>query len=131
MLIGRTNDRHGFEVILQNESYRDFLVTRLVFGKGFDFDEYMVLMGCGPFRQALVFDQKVAFASASNRTERTVGFEDLGKPEFKYDARYYVRAGCESALSYTIDAKVSFTIEKQSFTNIRVVLPNLDRKSVV
>jgi hypothetical protein len=65
----------------------------------------------------------VAFKRLQTLNERGGDFKDLDRAEFKYNALYFYQIGCSSPLSYTLDADVAFTITKQAFTNVRIVLP--------
>src|SRR5262249_41513762 len=53
-----------------------------------------------------------------------IGFNDVDEPKFRYVARYSMQHGCHSPLSYTIDADVAFAIKKESFTSVRIIMPN-------
>jgi hypothetical protein len=124
-----TKDGHLYmtvEAIIQNESDRDFFATKLILGKGLDFDESMRILSCCLYcmqGKTYVFDSLVGFTSTSAPNEHLVGFKDTDEIGLKYSAIYYHAPGCHSPLSYEIIADVAFPIKKGAFTSVRVVIP--------
>lgn len=121
------------EAIIQNESDRDFFVTRFVVGKGYDFSEYSRILSCCLYcmeQKTYSFDRLVALnTDAGASKEAIVGFKDKDEPKFVYPARYYFQDGCISPLSYTLDADVAFRVSKGAFTGVRILLPESAKKS--
>lgn len=120
------------EAIIQNESDRDFLVTRFVVGKGYDFSEYSRILICCLYcmeQKTYSFDRLVSLKTGTGASEEAiVGLKDKDEPKFVYPARYYFQHGCSSPLSYTLDADVAFRVLRGAFTSVRILLPENAKK---
>jgi hypothetical protein len=119
----------AIEAIMQNESNRDFFVTKLILGKGFDSDEFMRILGCCLYcmeGKTYVFDLPIGFNSTNLQNENLVGFKDDDEPDLRYSAIYYHSPGCHSPLSYKITADVAFPIKSGGFTSVRLFVPEFN-----
>lgn len=114
------------EAVIQNDSDRDFLVTGLIVGKGYDLHESALILICCMYcmqEKTYVFDKLVSFQDTPLETNKVVGFADADEPKYRYPARYYMTPGCSSPLSYTLAADIAFQVKKESFTSLRIRIP--------